>query len=58
MPCTACSAIVSFVEMYFNVTEPGIVEVGVELTGNIPSNGTVTVMVRVNSATATGTCSY
>ena len=48
----AYTAVISLVQTYYNVTEPGTVEVGILLTGSIESN--VAFIVQVNNATATG----
>lgn len=45
-------ATIKFVETFYNVTEPGIVEVGIELMGNITFN--TTFLIDVDFATATG----
>ena len=46
------AAVVSFIGTSFNVTEPGTVGVGVQLTGNLSI--AVDVMVEVNFTTASG----
>ena len=48
----AYAVIISFIETYYNITEPGNVEVGIQLTGGIASD--VTITIEIANATATG----
>ena len=48
----ACTVIISLVDINYNVTEPGTVEVGIQLTGGITAD--VTITIEIINATATG----